>query len=243
MARFCPNCGTEVDDSAVFCPTCGQPIDQEVEAQMPAAPAWPDPEPAAPVPEPTRDPTPEPAYEPEHATSERVWEAPAADEPTRVEDRPRAAEPVAQPPPPPRTEAGAPAARPTAPAGPTLELPLTMPVTLSAWLIGGGAAVGALGALIALFDGFGSAIALLVLVGLLGVAASVFGSTKLPAISNLRLATLAIVLVAFGIGLDRLGVGGAGVGELLLFLGTAAAAIGVLMVELGHDQPLGGPST
>ena len=24
MARFCPNCGTEVDEHAVFCPTCGQ---------------------------------------------------------------------------------------------------------------------------------------------------------------------------------------------------------------------------
>ena len=43
MARFCPNCGTEVDDTAVFCPTCGQPIDQASETEIPAAPAWPDP--------------------------------------------------------------------------------------------------------------------------------------------------------------------------------------------------------
>ena len=27
-ARFCPNCGTEVDETPRFCPTCGQPIDQ-----------------------------------------------------------------------------------------------------------------------------------------------------------------------------------------------------------------------
>ena len=52
MVRFCANCGTEVDDTAVFCPTCGQPIDQEVEPEMPAAPAWPEPEQRAPAPEP-----------------------------------------------------------------------------------------------------------------------------------------------------------------------------------------------
>ena len=44
--RYCPNCGTEVDDTAAFCPTCGQAIDQAAETAMPAAPAWP--EPAAP---------------------------------------------------------------------------------------------------------------------------------------------------------------------------------------------------
>ena len=31
MARFCPNCGTEVEDTAVYCPTCGQAIDQSTE--------------------------------------------------------------------------------------------------------------------------------------------------------------------------------------------------------------------
>lgn len=242
MARFCPNCGTEVDDTAVFCPTCGQAIDQEVEAQMPAAPAWPDPEPpAAPVPEPFTDRAPAPAYEPERPVPERAWpDAPTADERTRLEERPPPAEPAGRPPP--ASHSGGPT-RPAASAGRAFELPLTMPVTLSAWLIGGGAALGALGALVALFDGFGSATALLALIGLLAVSATVFLSARLPAISNLRLATLAIVLVAFGIGLDRLGVGGAGIGELFLFLGTAAATIGVLMVELGHDQPLGGPSS
>ena len=41
--RFCPNCGTEVDETALFCPTCGQAIDQAAETAMPAAPAWPEP--------------------------------------------------------------------------------------------------------------------------------------------------------------------------------------------------------
>ena len=41
--RYCPNCGTEVDDTAAFCPTCGQAIDQAAETAMPAAPAWPEP--------------------------------------------------------------------------------------------------------------------------------------------------------------------------------------------------------
>ena len=35
MARFCANCGTEVDESAIFCPTCGQPIDEAAETEMP----------------------------------------------------------------------------------------------------------------------------------------------------------------------------------------------------------------
>jgi hypothetical protein len=30
------------------------------------------------------------------------------------------------------------------------------------------------------------------------------------------------------------------VGELFLFLGTAMAAIGAIILELGRDQPLGG---
>jgi hypothetical protein len=118
-------------------------------------------------------------------------------------------------------------------------VPLTLPVTLSGWLIGGGALVGALGVLIGLFDGPLNLIGVLVLVGLIGIAVAVFLSDRVPAGPALRVATLAIPLVGFGIALDRLGTGGAGVGELLLFLGTAAAAIGVILVELGRDQPLG----
>ena len=273
MARFCATCGTEVDETAVFCPTCGQPIDQEVETQMPAAPAWPDPEPAAvsreavpppaepdrwaadaptpseparslapglrPDPEPVAPPPPAPeppaAPVPPPAASRQTFEAP-----TRVEDRPAprfdasAAPPPAPPP-------GSPPVAPGRPGAPSAGLPVTMPVTLSAWLIGGGAALATVGALISLFDGFGAAIDLVALVLLALVAVSVFFSATVPTIPNLRLITLAVVLIVFGVAVDRLGFGGAGAGELLLFLGSAAAVIGAFLLELGRDQPLGGP--
>lgn len=261
MARFCANCGTEVDDTAVFCPTCGQPIDQDVETQMPAAPAWPEPDPPSAAPEPAPAPAPVAPRAPEAPDGE--WEPaepplregyvppeiagdppeevePAFVEPTRVEPR------VNLPPPPQPPAATAPTPpSPTqpAPGRPAVDLPITMPVTLSAWLIGIGAALGAVGALIGLFDGFGSAIDLLALLALLAVAATVFFSATLPAIPHLRFVTLVIVLIAFGVALDRLGFGRAGAGDLLLFLGSAAAVIGAVLLELGHDQPLSGPQS
>jgi hypothetical protein len=261
VVRFCANCGTEVDDTAVFCPTCGQPIDQEVETEMPAAPAWPEPErqaaaveppdheqathqpaPAAPPTEEERgEPPPIEAEPPRRDGAAAAAAASAAvthEDPTRVEARqpipPGAGVPAAQPPP---AAAGAPA------AGPAINVPFTTPVTLSAWLIGVGAAVAALGALIGLFDGSGVVIDLLALIALVGVAASVFFGTVLPAIPHLRFITLAVVLVAFGASLDRLGIGRAGAGDLLLFLGAAAAAIGAVLLELGRDQPVGGPQS
>ncbi len=254
MTRFCAACGTEVDDTAVFCPTCGQPIDQEAESQMPAAPAWPDPErEARPV---VRDESLAPAldaddvapppaaprpdnFDDEAAAAHRTADAPR-DDVTRVEGRVPSPEPPA-----------AIARREPAAAGPDRpkrrpamnSVPVTMPVTLSAWLIGGGSAVAAVGALVSLFDGFGSAIDLLALVALAAIAVSVFLAASIPAIPHQRFVTLAVVLVAFGIGLDRLGFGGSGIGTLLLFLGAAAAAIGAVLLELGRDQPLGGPQT
>ena len=128
---------------------------------------------------------------------------------------------------------------PAASGGPAANVPLTLPVTLSGWLIGGGALVGALGAIISLIDGSGSLVGLVVLVALLFIAASVFFATVLPAIPHLRLVTLAIALVGFGAAFDRIGFAGAGIGALLLFLGTAAAAIGAILLELGRDEPLG----
>jgi len=227
MARYCPNCGTEVDETAVFCPTCGQPIDQDAETEMPAAPAWPE----SPSPgEPAREPAPaEPAAE-----TTPVDEPISANEPTRVEERPApTASEAPHRPSPPRDA-------PRADATP-INLPITMPVTLSAWLIGVGAALAALGALVSLFTGFLNPVELILLILLIGIAATVFFATTLPAIPQLRLATLAIVLVAFGVALDRLSFGGAGIGVLLLFLGTAAAAIGAIILELGRDQPMGTP--
>lgn len=254
MTRFCANCGTEVDDNAVFCPTCGQPIDQETESEMPPAPSWPEPEPrAASVayqPEAPDEPAPmegPPLHDDRGWTSEpRPEEGPEEADVTRpVEPQPGpdvegSLAPVAAAPPRPRAGIPPPASR--EPAGPAVDLPLTMPVTLSAWLIGGGAALAAVGALIGLFDGLGTAIDVVLLIALVAVAASVFLSERMPHVPQLRLITLAVALVAFGVALDRLGFGRAGAGDLLLFLGTAAAAIGAILLETGRDQPLGGPS-
>ena len=231
MARFCPNCGTEVDDTAVFCPTCGQPVDQQAETEIPAAPAWPDPSPAA------REPADEPA-EDVAAESWRSAEPAPSGRPhddTRVEPAP--------PPrdvPPPAAASAETGTRQE--AAPQVNLPITWPVTLSAWLIGVGAAVGALGLIIGLFRGVINPIDLLLIVLLIGIAASVFFAANVPAVPHLRLGTFVVVLIGFGIGLDRIGFGVAGIGELLLFLGTAAAGMGCILLELGRDQPLGGPA-
>jgi hypothetical protein len=247
MTRYCPNCGTEVDETAVFCPTCGQPIDQATEAEMPAAPAWPEPprsaEPEQPAP--SEPEAPRWSDEPVEPASAAGW----SDERTPARDpewmasppsgeRPQAAAPPSAPPA--ASAAPAPAApEATGSSGPGATLPVTLPLTLSAWLIGGGAALAALGALIGLFDGFVNPIELVLFIAMLGVTATVFLSSSIPEIPQLRLATLAIALVGFGVALDRLGFGGAGLAELLLFLGTAAAAIGAIILELGRDQPMG----
>ena len=224
MTRFCPNCGTEVDETAVFCPTCGQPVDQAMETEMPAAPAWP---------EAARPPAQE-----EYAAQEPPPAAPPAAPPPRAP----AAEPemvserVAPPPPPP---AAAPRADPAPAAGSGLPVEVTTPLTLSGWLIGVGAALAAIGALISLFDGVRTVVDLLVLVAMAGVAISVFFSSSMPAFGHVKLATLAIVLVAFGAAADRILAGVGGPGELLLFLGAAAAVIGAVLLEIGRDQPVG----
>jgi hypothetical protein len=219
MTRFCASCGTEVDESAVFCPTCGQPIEESGESSIPPAPAWPD----APADEVPERPHPEPVATP--------------DEPTRVEERPSRPAPEEarrSAPPPPHPE-------PARDKRSAPNLPITMPVTLSAWLIGVGSAIAAVGVIISLFGRPIDVIDLLLVLALAAIAITVFFASSLPAISSLRLITLVIVLIAFGMALDRIGLGRSGAGELLLFLGTAAAAIGAVLLELGHDQPLGGP--
>ena len=220
--RYCPNCGTEVDDTAVFCPTCGQPIDQAAETEMPAAPAWPE-SPQAPD-------TVAPAAAPRHDDPEPGPAVSPYDEGTRVTHQPAA------PPPPP---AATPPAGGSDTRGPSIDLPITTPLTLSGWLVGIGALIAAVGVIIGLFDGVLNPIELILLLGLLAIAATVFFANSLPRIPNLQLATLVVSLIGFGIALDRLGFGGAGAGELLSFLGTAAAAMGAIILELGRDQPLG----
>ena len=219
--RYCASCGTEVDETAVFCPTCGQPIDQAVETDMPAAPAWPDPS--------DRAATPPPPVAPRADAPSREWAAGAAAAPDATEQRP-------QPPPAPPPRSSAPAGS----AGPSMNVPFTMPVTVAGWLIGIGALIAALGILIGLFDnGFLNVIDLLLLVALIAISAAVFFSSSLASVPNLRLATFVVALIGFGVALDRIGFTGAGVAELLLFLGAAAAAVGAIILELGHDQPLG----
>jgi hypothetical protein len=157
-------------------------------------------------------------------------------------DAPRAA--AAPPPSAAPAPSGPPSAVSPAPerprSSPMDSVPVSAPVTLSGWLIGIGAAIAAIGALFALFDGGRPVVDLLILVAMAGVAVSVFFSSSLPAFGHLRLATLAIVLVAFGAAADRILAGLGGAGELLLFLGAAAAVIGVVLLETGRDQPLGG---
>ena len=216
MVRFCPNCGTEVDESAVFCPTCGQAIDQEAEIDMPGRPrlagagrrrrqrrAG-----VAGTPSRGRRPTRRSTQDQPASRRLRAAGRPAPD------DRPHRRGPVGRP-------------------------AFTMPVMLSGWLIGGGSLLGALGARHGLFSGSVNLVELLLLLGLGGIAATVFLSASFPTIPNLRLATMAIVLVGFGVALDRLSLGAAGIGELLLLLGTAAAAMGAIILEIGRDQPMG----
>lgn len=205
MTRFCPSCGTEVDESALFCPSCGQPIVATGEAEPASAPASPQP----------------------HASAAQTEAHPRA---AASEGTGRPA-PAAQPPPsgvPPPSQ---------------LNVPVTWPATLSGWLIGVGVAVAALGALIGFFDPFFNPIDVLLLPAFLAIAATVFFAASVPKVPHLALVTMAVALIGFGAGVDRIGFGGAGLGDLLLFLGTAAATIGALVLELGHDQPLGGRGT
>lgn len=238
MTRFCPSCGTEVDRSALFCPSCGRALgaadepsaatDQAPRASSAAAAAPPapaaTPAASAAAPAPPVPPAPTP-----RTPEAELDEADAG----RTEAHPRAApSPPDEPPP---VAAGA-----TAHRDRQMEIPVTWPTTLSGWLIGIGVVLGALGLLIGFVDRAFNPIDVLLLPALLIVAATVFFSATIPRVPHLALAILAIALVAFGIGLDRIGFGGAGMGELLLFLGAAAASIGAIVLAVGHDQPLGG---
>ena len=254
VTRFCGICGTEVDETAVFCPSCGNPIEPDAQlAEIPPAPAWPEPasaarveaqpesepaaqpeplpEPQVPQPEGEVEPEPEPIREPDPDT-ERTYEA-------RPSARPG---PAAEPPPPP--VAAAPAAGPSAGGerrglGEQVELPFTWPVMLSGWLIGVGSLVAALSLLLD-FRTFANPVTLILFLLLLAVSASVFLASNIPDFANRRLWLLVVVVAAFGIGLWRVGFG-ANFAGVVFFLAALAAAAGAIMVELGRDRPLGGP--
>jgi hypothetical protein len=206
MTRFCPNCGTEIDESALFCPSCGLPVEPTADQVPP---------PSGPGAAQAASTAPTAAHPGRPAPGGEAWTRPAAGPPPAPEPSPFS----------------------------QIELPFTMPVTLSAWLIGGGAALAALGSLVGLFGGLVNPIEFILLLGLIGIAVTVFLADKVPVIPHLRLATLAVLLIAFGVALDRIGFGILGFPELLVFLGTGAASIGAILLELGYDQPLGGRGT
>lgn len=215
MIAYCPNCGTEVDETAAFCPTCGQPLDEVREETQAPAPA------AGVAAQPAGQPSP-------------TYPAPAVPDADAAEPM-RAREAGASP-----SAAGEATSGPQATSLPRVELPVTWPVMLSGWLIGVGAVVAALG-LVVIFFRYLNPIDLVLLILLLLIAATVFLSASLPAIPYLRLATLAVGLIGVGVALDRIGFGSAGLGALLLFLGTAGVSAGGLLAEAGRDRPMATP--
>jgi hypothetical protein len=268
--RFCMTCGTEVDEEATFCPACGNPMDAPPTDEIPAAPAWPRPEPepieaaTANVDAPAHADAPADAYANEDLGADVAVEGAADEEepePATFDDRrfAREAEPAAPPqaataPPPPAAVSPPPSARP-GPIGPPpagnrpassgglargsqLDLPVTWPVTLSGWLIGVGALVGALAVLLD-FRAFTNPVTLIAFLLLLAVAAVVFFSASVPAVPHRELWIMVVVFVGFGAALERVG-GGTALAGVIFFLATGAAAAGAVIVELGLDRPFGG---
>jgi hypothetical protein len=212
MIHYCPNCGTEVDETAAFCPTCGQPLDEVRDGGQATIPRIRE------APQRTAQPAPS-QPPPAEALTDPV-------EPTRSD----AAEPPAGP-----EQGGVQTS-----SLPRVELPITWPVMLSGWLIGVGAIIAALG-LVVIFFNYLNPIDLVLLVLLLLIAATVFLSASLPAVPHQRLATLSVALIGLGVALDRIGFGSAGLGALLLFLGTAGVSSGALLAEVGRDRPMANP--
>lgn len=230
---FCPKCGTEVDEDARFCPTCGQTLaidepealEDAASEPLPAAPAWPPPEPAQPpeapgpgeAPEPAVDgPEPEPQLErgPEPVPQQVAATAPAPD--------PRAATP---PPPPP-----APGTPPTTSAP---DMPFTWPTTLSGWLIGAGSAFAAL----SLLPRLGNPLDLLLFVALLAISASIFLADRIPRIERQRLIVLVVLVLGLGVALERAAFAFRGVHTIFL-IAMILAAGGAMLIELDRDRPV-----
>ncbi len=212
--RYCPTCGTEVDEDARFCPSCGTTLGVD-QPELPPAPTWPEPEPAHEAPrgaDAIDDVEPQAAAEPEPEEQLKQEAGSGA---------------VGEPPPPPPSPA----------PGSRAELPWSWPTLLSGWLIGGGGAVGAL----ALIPSLANPVSLLLFLALIGVAATVFEADRLPEIPRLRLLVLSVSLVGLGIALERAGFRASGVDSLLL-VAMIAAAGGALLVELDRDRPVPPPA-
>ncbi len=107
---------------------------------------------------------------------------------------------------------------------------------LSGWLIGAGSGLAAL----TLLPVLGNPLNLLLFLALLAITASVFLSDRMPAFPHQRLATLAVVLVALGIALERAAFRVRGIDTIFLVMIVAAAA-GALLLELGRDRPVPPP--
>jgi hypothetical protein len=229
--RFCPSCGTEVDEDARFCPTCGRTLEMEIAepaaeaetAAIPAAPSWPPPEP-----EPEPEPEPQLAPPPPEAESELV----PAPEP-QAPAEPEAAQPDASAPPPPPPPAGmAPGAAP----GPQPDLPFTLPTTLSGWLIGGGSFLAAL----SLLPRLGHILDLLLFLALLAVSASVFLADRVPRVDRQRMLVLVVLMIGLGVGLERAGFAWRGTHTIFL-VAMLFAAGGALLIEFDRDRPVTPP--
>jgi hypothetical protein len=236
---FCPSCGTEVDEDARFCPTCGRTLMLDEDAQPEAAPLPGEAAPLAGEPAATMPWAAEPAAggeepqpEPEQETA-AIPDAPDWPQPLEEAEPTRTAEEPPPPAPGPATSAG------TGPQGPTVDLPVTWPVTLSGWLIGAGSLAAALTLLVRL----GNPLNLLIFLALLAIAASVFLADRLPTIPNQRLAILVVLMVSLGVALERAAFRIQGV-ESVFLIAMILAAGGALLLELGRDRPvppLGGP--
>jgi len=236
--RYCPSCGTEVDADARFCPTCGITLDDDAQPELPAAPAWPQREPAH---------TEEGPGAPD-VTGDAAGGAHGA-ETVHVAAAPEEASPAPQPEAVPAPEPGPAAlgpplrmepAQPVPPAPPAeagIDLPFTWPTTLSGWLIGVGSGVGA----IALIPRLGDLVSVLLFLALLGVAASIFLAERTPRIPRLRLITLVVTTIGLGIALDRSAFAVRGL-ETILLLAMLAAAGGALLIELDRDRPMPPPA-
>jgi hypothetical protein len=234
--RYCPSCGTEVDADARFCPTCGITLEQDEQPELPAAPAWPQPE----ATQREGGPGPVDATDDEDAAetanmrsvSEGAVPEDAAGRPPAPGPGPAA--PAAQPP---RMEPAQPVP-PAPPAETGIDLPFTWPTTLSGWLTGIGSAVGAL----ALIPNLGNVVSLLLFVALTGVAAAVFLADRVPDVPRRRLWILVISVIGLGVALDRAGLGFVQRGtDSVLLIAMLAAAGGALLIELDRDRPMPPP--